>query len=401
MRGIHPLEAYVVVLSNFERPGAVVLAASPKVKKEFGIKTGSRKYEIPNDPKLMVVKPRMELYLRVNRQLIGILKGFVADEDLLIYSIDEMCLDVTAYENIFGDVETIAKRIQATIWERLRLVTTLGIGPNPLMAKVCMDVEAKKKRSAMARWRYEDVPDKIWGIQEMTDFWGIGSRTQKKLRTMGIWSLHDLAHADVGFLKKHMGVMGEEIYYHAHGVDYTILSERNQVEGPKESGGRSVGNGQTLFKDYTSRFEIEAIIREMADKVGARLRKMDRVAGTVKLSMGFSKSCEEKGFGHQVKVEPTNSTPKLIEACLALFYIHWDGQPVRHVGITASKLRETEHCQFSLFEPAEEKLKRERLEKTMDAVRARYGFPALIYGHSLREGATAVKRSGLIAGHKA
>ena len=109
-RKIHPLDAYIIVISDFERPGAVVLASSPKVKKEFGIKTGSRKFQIPEDPKLMIVEPSMSLYLEINRRICDIFRRFVADEDLLVYSIDEAFLDISATRKLFGEPLEIAKK---------------------------------------------------------------------------------------------------------------------------------------------------------------------------------------------------------------------------------------------------------------------------------------------------
>ncbi len=143
-RQIHPLDAYIIVISDFERPGAVVLASSPKVKKEFGIKTGSRKYEIPDDDKLMIVEPSMSLYLEVNQMICDIFRRYVADEDLLVYSIDEAFLDVSATRNLFGEPLDIAKTIQAAIWRELKLVVSVGIGDNPLLAKLALDNAAKR-----------------------------------------------------------------------------------------------------------------------------------------------------------------------------------------------------------------------------------------------------------------
>ncbi|WP_052712265.1 Y-family DNA polymerase [Domibacillus indicus] len=142
-RRIHPLHAYVIVIAHKERSGSVVLAASPRVKKEFGIQTGSRNYEIPKDPRLLIVEPSMALYLKVNKMILDIFRRFVAEEDLHCYSIDEAFLDVTASKRLFGDKFTIARTIQRTVWQELRLVVTIGIGDNPLLAKLALDNEGK------------------------------------------------------------------------------------------------------------------------------------------------------------------------------------------------------------------------------------------------------------------
>ena len=94
-RRIHPLESYIVVMSNPDLEGGLVLAASPRVKQEYGIRTGSRRFEIPKNSKIQIVEPRMALYIKVNRLIHTIFNEFVAEEDIHIYSIDESFLDVS------------------------------------------------------------------------------------------------------------------------------------------------------------------------------------------------------------------------------------------------------------------------------------------------------------------
>jgi DNA polymerase V len=320
---------------------------------------------------------------------------------MMVYSIDEIFIDAEPYKNLFGCVETIARRIQMEIWDELRLITTVGIGPNPLLAKVCMDTEAKKAPEAFARWRYEDVPAKIWTLPKMTDFWGLGAKTEKNLNKLGINSLYELAQADSEFIKLKLGVIGEELYYHIHGVDYTIFSERYKLDKPVHRSSSSVGNGQTLMRDYYNNSEIMTIIMELAEKVATRLRRKEMIAGVVKLSVGYSRHSDGDSFSHQMKIEPTNSTKKLIKSLISLFRkYHEYGQPVRQIRVCASKLQSVTHIQFNLFEPAETFLKKETLEKTIDAIRDRWGKQTLIYGYNLTSGATALKRLNTVGGHQ-
>ena len=394
-RGLNPLAAYVIVLSGRDRAGGLVLAASPKVKEEFGIKTGSRRFEIPNDPKILIVEPRMSLYLKVNGMIIDIIKKYVSDEDMLIYSIDEIFLDVTSCQCLFGDVEAIAKSIQIEIWSKLKLCTTIGIGPNPLMAKICMDIEAKKSKKCFACWTYADVPTKLQKIAKLSDFWGIGKPTERKLNKVGIYTIEDLANADVRWLKRTLGVIGEQLYYHAHGVDYSILSEAYR---PKST---SYGHSQILPRDYIKQHEIEIIIREMSDQVASRLRQHHVEAGVLHLTVGFSRSSTEKGFSHQIKMNDSNSTKKIAEVSLDLFRKYYQGQPVRSVTISCGKIKPKGSQQLSLFEDPQKNIDNQRLESTIDKIRDRYGFKSLVYGSSMLEGGTAIQRSHYIGGHQA
>lgn len=134
-RHLNPLTAYLVVMSHAERQGGLVLAASPMVKAEFGIKTGSRRYELPDDPRIIIAPPRMNLYLHVNEMILKIARRYVSNDDLYVFSIDEFFMDVTQYHALFGDTMTIAKRLQQDIWQELRLAVTIGIGENPFLGK--------------------------------------------------------------------------------------------------------------------------------------------------------------------------------------------------------------------------------------------------------------------------
>ena len=141
------MDAYIIVISDFKRPGAVVLAASPKVKKEFGTTTGSRKFQIPDNKKIIITEPSMGIYLKKNLEICNIFRRYVSEEDLWIYSIDEAFLDVSSTRSLFGTPREIAKKIQKDIYDELGLVTAVGIGDNPLLAKLALDNEAKKAMS--------------------------------------------------------------------------------------------------------------------------------------------------------------------------------------------------------------------------------------------------------------
>ncbi|KET43785.1 excinuclease ABC subunit A, partial [Listeria monocytogenes] len=202
--------------------GGLVLAASPQMKKVFRIKTGSRKFEVPeDDPRIIIAPPRMQLYLKVNELIQKIFLRYVSREDFHVYSIDEAFLDVTHSKKLFGSAEVIAKKIQADILKELKLYVTVGIGDNPLLAKLALDNEAKHQKSGIAEWRYKDVPETVWKIRPITDFWGIGKRTAFQLERMGIYSIHGLSQMLPSYLKRRLGVIGEQLYYHAHGIDYS------------------------------------------------------------------------------------------------------------------------------------------------------------------------------------
>lgn len=393
-RNIHPLDAYIAVVSRQENAGGLVLAASPLVKQEYGIKTGSRRNEMPRRSKIQSVPPRMAKYLELNRKINQLYRRFAGDDDLHIYSIDESFLDVTHSRSLHGTAQEIATKIQGAMLEEFGLIATIGIGDNPLLAKLALDNEAKKADPFWAVWRYEDVSTKLWGIPALSDMWGIGSRMEQHLHRMGITSVKALSQADLPSLRKTHGVIGEQLFFHAHGIDRSVLSGRFLPAS------RAFSKSQVLPRDYTNTMELEVIIREMADQVAARLRAHEVVTNVIHLNLGYSKDILERGFSHQIKVHPTSSSRIVIQTCLDLFRKYYRGQPVRTIAIACGKISPKTLLQFNLFEEPETTLLQEELELTVDRIRRRYGYPALVQASSLLAGATAIRRASLVGGHQ-
>jgi len=395
-RGLNPLTAQIVVMSKPNLNGGLVLAASPRVKELYGIRTGTRRFEIPSHLPIQIVEPRMRLYLEKNGEIMEIFRRFTADEDLHLYSIDESFLDVTHSRLLFGTPREIARKIQRIIWKELRLVVTIGIGDNPLLAKLALDNEAKNRQDQhyIAEWRYKDVPQTIWHIPSLTDMWGIGSRTASRLQLLGIQSIYDLAQYDVRKLKKLYGVIGEQLFYHAHGIDQSIISQKYVPLS------RSYSKNQILDRDYVIQEEIEIVLREMTDQVAARLRQHHVETSMVHLTVGFSKDIAERGFSRQLTIPSTSSSKRLTETVLQLFRTYYRGHPVRQVSIHCGKIQYITDLQLDLFEEAEKTIQQMELERTVDKIREKYGYSSLVKASSLSRGGTAIKRSGLIGGHQ-
>src|SRR5690625_3181708 len=340
----------------------------------------------------------MALYLKKNLEIINIFKRYVSIQDLHIYSIDESFLDVTHSHALFGTTKEIATKIQKDILKELKLIATVGIGDNPLLAKLALDHEAKKAYHNwfQAYWGYETVEKTIWKkIDNLTDFWGIGKRTEKKLNQIGIYSVYDLAQYDVQKIKKRFNVIGEQLFFHAHGIDRTILSDRFT---PKEN---SFSKNQILNRDYVNPYDVEVVIREMTEENAMRLRKHGLTASTVKLTIGYSKHTFEPGFSHQMAVEATDSSKKLVHYMIRLFRKYYKDYPVRVVNVTFSKIAPKQDYQLSLFESLEDVLKDERLDETIDLVRKKYGYTSLLHASSLLKNGIAIQRSKLLGGHQA
>ncbi|MCO7151169.1 Y-family DNA polymerase [Vagococcus lutrae] len=393
-RGLDPLTTLLVVMSNSDSPGGLALATSPRAKKELGLTNVSRRFEIPDHPDLHIVPPRMHLYIEKNIAVNQILQRFVADEDLLIYSIDESFIRITASKKLFGwNAYQFAKNIQQTIFQELGLYCTIGIGDNMLLSKLALDNGAKLQPDMIATWHYQDVPNTVWKIAPMTNFWGINTRTAERLNKMGIRSIYELAHFDFFEMKERMGVIGQQLIAHAWGIDRAFISEKYI---PKS---KNISNSQILMRDYTKSEEIKRVLREMLEQIATRLRTKKLQTSCLQIGVGVSKNETLPSFSRQVTFTPTNHSADLVREGIALFERYYTRQVVRRLSVSCSQLREEAGIQLNLFESPLKTLDNQQLDTTIDLIRQRYGFDAIIHASSLMEGATAIQRSHLIGGH--
>lgn len=389
--GQDPMQACIAVVGNQERKGSVVLAASPRMKTEFGVRTGTRLFEIPDDPRIQLLEPKMHFFLQISMAITDLLGQYVAHEDIHVYSVDESFIDFTGILNQWNSPEEIAVDIQDAIYRQFGLPSAIGIGPNMLLAKLALDLEAKKK--GVVHWEMEDVPEKLWPVTPLSKMWGIGSRMEANLNHMGIFSVGDLAKADLKRLEEKFGIMGHQLYQHANGIDFSELG------APLVEGQISYGKGQILYRDYVKTEDIFTVILEMCEDVCKRTRDAGMAGRTIQLGVGYSKSAFGGGFSRSRTIhEATNDTMKVYRVCQDLFHEFHQNLPVRQIHLSISKLESESSVQLSLFE--ERKWERRKLAAAMDEIRNRYGYAAIFRAVSKTEAGTAIARTQLIGGHK-
>lgn len=399
LRGLDPYKTPLIVADKGRGGGSVVLAITPYLKAR-GMKTRCRLHDIDNLSELIIAKPRMREYLHASKEVIKIYLSYVSHEDLHIYSIDEAFLDLTHYMRLYNtDIKTIAKRILTEILDTLNLPATCGIGDNLLLSKLALDLYSKSKEDNIAQMRYEDVPSMLWGVKPLSEMWGIGPRMERRLNQLNIYSVGALAHAKKATLKRLFGIMGEELYYHAHGIDMSIISDKHKDQARIPM--KSVGLGQTLFKDY-DRTMIMQIFIEMSDEVAEKLRFVRQAAKTIHLGVGYSKAYGG-GFSRQLSLEhATNDNDAILEAVLSLYLKHSEALPIRKVSIRATNLEAMRFdLQVSFFEDVLKKERRTKLWQTIDTVRQRFGKASVARLSSYLDEGTFIERTGFVGGHNA
>lgn len=395
MRKLDPFRVPLVVANPNQGEGAITLAVTPFLKKQ-GVKSRGRLYEIPKHIPYTIVPPRMSAYIKFSEEVISVYLDYIAKEDLHVYSIDECFLDVTNYLHLYkkSDYE-LAEEILKEITKRTGLTATCGIGPNILLAKIAMDTEAKLYKNGIAKWTYEDVPTKLWKISPLHNMWGIGPRMERRLNALGLHSVGDLAHYDKNILKDTFGVMGEELWNHANGIDLSVISD---MKVPAKE--KSYSNSQVLFKDYYGE-NVKIIIQEMVSVVTKRLRENHMHSSSIGLAIGYSKSVGG-GFYHMMKLDtPTDSEKIFLEICFLLFDKYYQNQPIRKVGVSALKLSKKDSVQLNLFSTMEEIDREQKKNTILDEITNKFGKNSLLKASALLPDSTIMERNKKIGGHSA
>lgn len=444
--GLDPLTTSLCVMSRADNSNGLILAASPTFKKVFGRSNVGRSYELPFYPetgkfnyrrwdethrdfygqveppspeyvqiiedwarKTYIVPPRMGLYIKSNIKVLKILATFTSMAEIHPYSIDESFLDVTESLDFFFPDESdyyqkmdkMAQMIQRTVYHQTGLYITIGMGDNPLLAKLAMDNYAKHNDNMRALIRYEDVEEKVWSIEEMTDFWGIGERIKRNFAKIGIHSIRELANADPDFIKREMKTIGLQQFFHANGIDETSIYDHYSKAST------SFGNSQILPRDYTRQEEVEIVLKEMCEQVAVRLRKAKKECVNISFFVGFSMKEPRPTISASRKIDPTNSTVELQNTVIRLFRERYEGGSVRNIGISANGLIDAPFHLISLFENADDdkeiewQRQEEKIQDAIDAIRQKQGFMSIQKATVLKAGSRAIARSKLIGGHSA
>lgn len=390
-RNLDPFTTPLIVADPSRKGGAITLAVTPYMK-TLGVPSRGRVFEIPKNIKYITAPPRMSLYVKKSKEVINCFLDFISKEDMHVYSIDEAFLDVTDYLKLYKmDDVTLAKTIMARIKEKTGLTSTCGIGPNLLLAKVALDIESKHSPDFIAKWTYEDVKTKLWNITPLDEMWGIGSKTMKKLNDLGIYKVGDINKYSKDFYKKRFGVLGEELYLHANGIDNSnIKDDKYEIKN------KSYGLSQILYKDYTPE-EAILIIKEMCETICKRLRNNKKVCGVVGFGIGYSRSVGG-GFYHSKKLsESTDNENVIFSVCKSIYDSYIEEEPIRKVSISLGKITDNNYVQLNLFEEVNETIN--EIPIVVDEINKKFGDNAILKASSLLNYSTIKVRNKKMGGH--
>lgn len=384
-RGLDPFSTPLVVADISRGNGAMTLAVTPYLRNK-GVNSRSRVFELPKNIKIIFAKPRMKLYETYSEKVREIFKSFISEEDIHIYSIDEVFMDVTDYLKYYKmtDIE-LAKTIMKTIKDKTGLTSTCGIGPNIFLSKVAMDVEAKHNKEFIAKWTFNDIETKLWNLEPLSTIWGIGKNTEKKLNNLGIKKVKDINNYTRDFYIRRFGnVAGNDIWCKANGIDFTTIKDLNERTRDK-----SISMSQILYRDY-SKEEAILIVKEMNDMLSKKLRRMNKTTKLVYLGINYSRDlC--KSFKETILLNESEDIPERIYEVLEyIYYKNIENLPIRKVTIAYSKLSDKKCTQLSLFE--NNIIENDEYHKAIDKINGRFGDTSLLRASSLLKNSTIKNR---------
>jgi len=350
----------VVAGDKASRQGIILAKSGPA--KKYGIQTGEPLFKaLEKCPELVVVPPDYGLYVEASRHFVEVLRQFSPAVEQ--YSIDEAWVDMTGTRRLYGDARLAAEKMRERINRELGFTVNVGISSNKLLAKMAGDFEKPNKVHTLFP---EEVPGKMWPLP-VRDLFLVGPATQAKLNRLGIYTIGDLANADLKTLKRHLGKYGETIWHFANGRNAQAVAAE-----PAENKG--YGNSVTTTADVTTRQEAQQVLLSLCETVAMRMRKDGKCGSCVAVHLRTS---EFHNYSHQMQLNgATNLTEELFQAVCRVFDEAWDGKtPLRQLGVQVTRLTKEPYRQYDFFSDVspvqyERKL---RLDETVDGLRDKFG----------------------------
>lgn len=340
---------------------SIILAKSTPAKK-YGIQTGEPLFQAQEKcPDLVVVPPDYSLYVEASRHFVEMLRQFSPKVEQ--YSIDEAWVDMTGTQRLFGPPRLAAEKMRQRIWDELGFTVNIGISTNKLLAKMAGDFEKPNKVHTLFP---EEVESKMWPLP-VRDLFLVGAATESKLNRLGIYTIGDLACADLKILKKRLGKHGETIWHFANGRNADAVT-------PEPEENKGYGNSTTTAKDVCSSEQACQVLLSLCETVAARMRKDGKCGSCVSVHL---RTNEFKHFFHQSMLDgATNITQELFRAVCQVFDEAWDKQtPLRQLGVQVTRLSKEPYRQYDLFSgisPVQYE-KKLRLDEAVDALRDKFG----------------------------
>lgn len=328
-------------------------------------------------PHLVLVSPDYHLYMKASNAMVDIIKEY--SPSVQRFSIDECFVDYTNMSHLFGEPVEAANTIRNRIRDELGFTVNIGISHNKILAKMASDFTKPDRVHTLFP---NEIAVKMWPLP-VRDLFMVGSQTEKKLLKLGITTIGELAKADTTILYSHLKSYAYMIQDYARGIDYSPVrkSIHEIVKG--------LGNSTTIPFDVEDSETAYKVLMSLSESVGMRLRETGLCARLVAISIGTS---EFRYSSHQRKLPMAmDSTTYIHDISKQLFDELWDGSPIRKLGVRVTELCSNDYVQLSLLEFGTFDFDKHKLiDKSIDAIRGRYGTRSIFRASLLHSGLSPV-----------
>jgi len=367
-------EKPVAVSGNAEARHGIILTKNA-IAKQYGVKTGEAIWQAKEKcPELVCVPPDFPLYVRFSDKMRRIYEQY--SNRVEAFGLDESWIDLSDRGVSFSDGARIADEIRCRIREELGITISVGVADNKILAKLGSDMKKPDAVTVLPPNRFREM---IWDLP-VEDLLYVGPSTKKKLSQLGITTIGALARCDGGVLCSLLGKNGLTLKAYANGEDRTPVMSVDHHSVVK-----SVGNSTTPPHDLTTLDDARCIYYLLAESVAARLREGGFRARCVSIS---ARTTDLITRSHQMTLsKPTNLTDELAQAAMTLFMQRFARTlPYRSVGLSCSMLTpDTEPVQLDFMGDETRRIHMERLERSIDGLRRRYGHQIVQRGIVLRD----------------
>lgn len=346
-----------VIGGREEMRHGIVLAKSPSAKK-YGIQTGEPLAQARRKcPDLKVYPPNFDLYVRRSGEFLDLLRRYAPEVEA--YSIDEAFCDMTGTASLYGDLTDFAYTLKDTIERELHFTVNIGVSSNRLLAKMASDFEKPNKVHTLFP---NEIAEKFWPLP-IEDLFFVGKTTAKKLRTLGITTIGELAQANHDMIVSVFKSHGDTIWNYANGIESTALTHTAPVN-------KGYGNSLTIPFDVTDSNTAKHVLLSLCETIGARIRAAGVYISVIQVQITDN---EFRQYSRQLTLpSATNITEKIYSCACELFDDVWDHTPIRLLGVSTSKATSESYEQYNLFD-MERNAKLSKLNSAVDKIRTRYG----------------------------
>lgn len=395
-RKLDPMKTNLVVADPERERGTICLAVSPSMK-ALGVSNRCRVFQIPSNIKYIMAPPRMQLYIDYSARIYEIYLKYIAKEDIHVYSIDEAFLDVTNYLDLYRmSAVDLGKRIMEDIKKDIGVVATCGIGTNLYLAKVALDISAKHSKNFIGYLDEELYQQTLWNHRPLTDFWRVGPGIARRLESVGLFTMGDIARADEKLLSRLLGIDSEYLIDHAWGREPVTMEEIKSYKARTNC----LSSGQVLMHEYNYEDGL-VIVKEMTDLLCLDLVEKNLVTNSISLYVGYIKNTIDS-VNSSVTMSVTTNSVRIITKYMTELYerIVNPDVPIKRFNISFNNLADEAYEQYDLFTNPAEPEKDRKIQNAVLDIKKKFGKNAILKGMDLQANATTIERNRQIGGHK-